>query len=414
MKGPDYNDLSMQVDSKARILTINSGSSSLKVAVFEIGQGESLILSGRVERIGIDPSTYEIYGAGKEQLAREEVHLPDHPAAIRKLFGYLKSQPATEQLDAVGHRVVHGGAKYHHPERITPGLTEELRKLIPLAPNHLPSEIQAIEAIGKLYPGLTQVACFDTAFHRSMPNVAQWYGLPRHFEEEGILRYGFHGLSYEYILSRLRTEVGDEVADGRVIVAHLGNGCSMAAVHHGKSCDTTMGFTPTSGLVMSTRCGDLDPAVVLHLMESYGMDRKQVHALITQKSGLLGVSGFSSDMQELLHREDRDSAAAEAVELFCYRARKHAAALTAALGGLDTLVFTGGIGENSPAIRSRICRGLEFLGVDIEAARNQENSEVVSSDGSRVTVRVIKTNEELMIARHTRSLVGSRETVAGS
>jgi acetate kinase len=273
----------------------------------------------------------------------------------------------------------------------------------------LPHEIDAVKEFSRFYPGMKQVACFDTAFHRTMPEVAQLYALPAEVRRHGIARYGFHGLSYEYILSELRRETGVEAAGGRVIVAHLGNGASMAAFRGGRSMDTTMGFTPAGGLVMSTRTGDLDPGVIVYLLKERRIDASLLNRMVNKQSGLLGVSGISSDMKELLDKEPADVRAANAVELFCYVAKKFLGALAAVLGGLDTLILTGGIGENSPPIRERICRGMEFLGIRLDTDRNNRNAGVISGDSGPVTVRVMKTNEELMIARHTFHLL--RETM---
>jgi acetate kinase len=369
-----------------------------------MASAENLVLSGRIERIGLHAATFKAGGADGAPLPinMQSTDLPNHEAAFKVLFTWLQQQAAAKNLDAVGHRVVHGGAKYSHPQRITTELAADLEKLVPLDPEHLPHEIKAMEAIGRLFPALTQVACFDTAFHHDMPRLAQIYPLPRQFESEGMRRYGFHGLSYEFIMDELRRTAGAAVADGRVVVAHLGNGASMAAVRHGQSVDTTMGLTPTGGLVMSTRTGDLDPAVILYLLREKGLTVHAVNDLVNRQAGLLGVSGTSSDMADLLTCEAKDPHAAEAVGLFCYQAKKLLAGLVAVLGGLDTLIFTAGIGENAPAIRARICSDLAFLGIQVDPSRNNANAPIISPDDGAVVVRVMKTNEELMIARHTR------------
>ena len=353
-----------------RILTINSGSSSVKFALFHMGQSETLVLSGRMERIGLSAGVFKAKGADGATLVERPLDLPDHAAAFKALFAWLQDQAAAKNLEAVGHRIVHGGSEHTQPQRITPQLVASLRDLIPLAPDHLPHEIEAIEVVSRSYPSLAQVACFDTAFHAEMPRLAKIYALPRQFEGEGIRRYGFHGLSYEYILSELKSDAGPEAADGRVVMAHLGNGSSMAAVRGGRSVDTTMGFTPTGGLVMSTRSGDLDPGVILYLLREKGLTSSEVDELVNQRAGLLGVSGTSSDMADLLARETADPHAAEAVELFCRQAKKFLASFAGVLGGLDTLIFTAGIGENAPSIRWRICKDLAFLGVHIDPDRN--------------------------------------------
>jgi acetate kinase len=395
----------MDNEQQLRILTLNSGSSSLKFALYELDQAETLVASGAAERIGLKAGLFHVSDASGNILVDQTQDLPDHDAALGTLFKWLADSAPGQDLDAVGHRVVHGGPNYSQPQVITPDLVEALKALIPLAPDHLPHEVKAIQAVRRALPKLKQIACFDTAFHRHMPVVAQMYALPRHFRHEGIVRYGFHGLSYEYIMQELRKESGAQAAEGRVIIAHLGSGASMAAVWRGKSVDTTMGFTPVGGLVMGTRSGDLDPGVLLYLLEERGMRPSTLSDMLNEHSGLLGVSGLSPDMQDLLSREAQNAHAAEAVALFCYRAKKHLGALAAVLSGLDTLVFTGGIGQNAPVIRQRICQGMEFLGIHLDPDRNAANASVISRADSPVAVRVIKTNEELMIARHTGRLV---------
>jgi acetate kinase len=393
-----------------QILTINSGSSSVKVALYRMERAETLTLSGGVERIGLKGGLFHLVNGQGESVVDQHLDLPDHDAALKTLLEWLQGHDALGRtIDAVGHRVVHGGRQYNQPHLVSPELIAALKELVPLAPAHLPHEVKAIQAVARCCPGLLQVVCFDTAFHRHMPDVAQAYALPRHLRHAGIIRYGFHGLSYEYILQELRVEAGPEVADGRIIVAHLGNGASMAAVRHGKSIDTTMGFTPTGGLVMGTRSGDLDPGVVLYLIEERGMSPAAVDEMLNEHAGLVGVSGLSSSMKDLLACEDEDFHAAEAVSLFCYQAKKFLGALTAALGGLDTLIFTAGIGENAPAVRGRICEGLEFLGIRLAPDRNDANAPVISRDDSPVAVRVMHTNEALMIARHTRDVISQQE-----
>jgi acetate kinase len=384
-----------------RILTINSGSSSIKFSLYRMGNVETQMLSGSARGIGLASGLFHIEDAdGKAEIERK-LSLRDHGAALHEIISWLHGKAVDGDLDAVGHRLVHGGSAYAEPLLITAGVLTALNELIPFAPDHLPHEIHAIKEFTRSYPGLKQVACFDTAFHRTMPLVAQRYALPREVGRHGVLRYGFHGLSYEYILSELRKTEGPETADGRVIIAHLGNGASMAAFRRGKSMDTTMGFTPAGGLVMSTRSGDLDPGVIVYLLTDRGMDAAAVNRMVNNQAGLLGVSGISSDMKVLLDEAQRNPHAAEAVELFCYQARKFLGALSAVLGGLDTLIFTGGIGENAPSIRERICKDTEFLGIRFDNDLNRENASIISRNGSPATVRVIKTNEELMIARHT-------------
>ena len=387
------------------ILVVNSGSSSLKFALFETDGREALVLSGRLERIGLEHGTFHVRdAAGRTLVDQTDEKLPDHPAAIGRLLDWLAQAGYSQNLDAAAHRVVHGGRRHSQPQRVTPELIAELKSLVPLASNHLPGALAAIEALIRAHPSLAEIACFDTAFHRQMPDVAQRYPLPKKYADEGVLRYGFHGLSYEYVLQELAKTAGAN-ADGRLVIAHLGNGASMAAVHQGRGIDTTMGFTPTGGLVMGTRSGDLDPGLPLYLLEQRGMTPAELHELLNRQSGLVGVSGLSSDMQDLLRRETQDADAALAIELFCYQARKFIGALAAALGGLDELIFTGGIGENAAAVRARICAGLAFLGVAADPARNAAGEAVISPADGRVVVRVLKTNEELMMARHADRLL---------
>ncbi len=383
------------------VLTINSGSSSIKFGLYQVEELETRILTGSLERIGLRAGIFRIAKADDTHLVDEHLQLRDHKDALDTLFAWLEENEPEKVLDAVGHRVVHGGPAYARPHLVTPTLVDNLRNLTHLAPNHLPHEIKAIQATSSTYPDLPQVACFDTAFHRSMPILAQIYGLPRHYQHEGIMRYGFHGLSYEYILQELRKEAGQEAAEGRVVIAHLGNGASMAAVSGGRSVDTTMGLTPAGGLVMSTRSGDLDPGVPIYLMEEKGLEPSGLNELVNRQAGLLGVSGTTSDMKDLLAHEDQDPHARQAVDLFCYQAKKSLGALVAVLGGLDTLIFTGGIGENAPDVRQRICHGLNYMGIQLNARANNKNAPLVSQQNSPVAVRVMNTDEDLMIARHT-------------
>jgi acetate kinase len=386
------------------ILTVNTGSSSLKAALYPVSDLSRRDISIDVRRIGLSGGSFRASTAAGVVLADQQVQLPDHPAALDALLGWLSQRDPAPSLAAVGHRVVHGGRRYSRPQRVTPALLAALRSLIPLDPLHLPQAIQAVEAVGDAFPQVPQVACFDTSFHRSMPRVAQMLALPHDLQELGVVRYGFHGLSYEYIMEELR-RLDPAGASGRVVIAHLGNGASMAAVQDGRSVDTTMGMTPTGGLVMGTRCGDLDPGALLFLLQEQGMSPDQLNALVNRQAGLLGVSGCSADMQDLLQREADDPAAADAVALFCYQAKKFLGALAATLGGLDTLVFTGGIGEHAAPVRQRVCAGLGFLGLELDAARNESGEPVISGENSAVTVRVIATDEDLTIARHTASLL---------
>jgi len=382
----------------ARILTINGGSSSLKFALYEAVKPLQRGLYGIVDRIGLSGTNLVFHEANGNPQARRELIAADHKSAANSLLDWLETQHDFTSVKTVGHRVVHG-MKHTEPEIVTPELLAELHRISPYAPDHLPREIELIEAFRQRHPQLPQLACFDTAFHQSMPRVAKLLPIPRRFDAKGIQRYGFHGLSYAFLLEEL-DRLGDPAAKtGRVILAHLGNGASLAAVRHGKSIDTSMGFTPTAGLVMSTRSGDLDPGLAPYLARTEQMTTQQFYDMVNHKSGLLGVSETSSDMRDLCAIEATDVRAAEAVALFCYQAKKWIGAYAAALGGLDTLVFAGGIGENAPLVRARICEGLGILGIELDAPRNAKNSVKISTDASRVTVRVIRTDEELMIAR---------------
>ena len=381
-----------------RILTINGGSSSIKFALYQVGEPLKRGLYGTIDRIGLTRTNLTFHDADGKPAASRQLAAPDHKSAANYLMDWLEDQSSFESVRAVGHRVVHG-MQHTAPELVTQELLEELHRISPNDPDHLPREIELIETFRQRHPKLPQVACFDTAFHQTMPRVAKLLPIPRRFDAKGIQRYGFHGLSYAYLMEEL-ARLGDPAASkGRVILAHLGNGASMAAVLDGKSIDTSMCFTPTAGLVMSTRTGDLDPGLAPYLARTEQMTTKQFYEMVNHKSGLLGVSEASSDMRDLLDHEKQDVRAAEAVALFCYQAKKWIGAYAAALGGLHTLVFAGGIGENAPGVRARICEGLSFLGIELNEPRNEETAAVISSDASRVTVRVIRTDEELMIAR---------------
>ncbi len=389
-----------------RILTINGGSSSIKFALFEAGDSLQRILEGGIERIGLPEASLRVQGINPADNFSRPVTAPDHAVAVEILMDWIEEQGGRDALTAVGHRVVHGGPKYNEPQRITAEMIAELRRLSPFDPEHLPEEILLTEAFHRRFPDLNQVACFDTAFHHDLPRVACLLPIPRRYEAQGIRRYGFHGLSYEFLMEEL-ARLGDPAAGkGRVILAHLGNGASLAAVRDGKSIDTSMGFTPTAGVTMSTRSGDLDPGLVWYLARSEKMSAKQFNEMVNFQSGLLGLSETSSDMRDLLKSESRDVRAAEAVALFCYQIRKSIGAYAAALGGLDTLVFSGGIGENAPVIRARICDGLGFLGIELEEKQNAANEGVISTASSRVAVRVIHTDEELTIARSVCRVIG--------
>ncbi len=381
------------------ILTINGGSSSIKFALFEVGPSLERILAGGIERIGLPDATLRVKGLNQVDNFSRLVMAPDHTVAVGVLMDWIEERVGSVGLTAVGHRLVHGGPKYSDPQLITEKMVEELRQLKAFDPEHLPEEIQLTEAFHRRFPELPQVACFDTAFHKDLPRVAHLLPIPRRYEAQGVRRYGFHGLSYSFLTGELARVAGAEAVQGRVILAHLGNGTSLAAVRHGKPVDTSMSFTPTAGVPMGTRSGDLDPGLVWYLASTESLDAKQFNEMVNFRSGLLGVSETSSDMRDLLDRETQDIRAAEAVALFCYQVKKWIGAFAAALGGVDTLVFAGGVGENAPLIRSRICDGLGFLGIELEEKQNVTNAGVISTAASRVAVRVIPTDEELMIAR---------------
>src|ERR671914_712999 len=373
-----------------RLLTINTGSSSLKAALYRLREDttETPELRAEASRIGGQGGGMRLADDRGEILDERRDDLPDHSAALDALMSRLRDRGLDrDDLAAVGHRIVHGGDRHREPQRVTPELVADLRALVPIDPNHLPQAIAAIEAVGRAYPAVPQVACFDTAFHSRMPRVARLYALPSRFAEKGIIRYGFHGLSYEYVMEELR-RLDREAASGRVVVAHLGNWASMAAVRGGVGVDTTMGVTPTGGALVGTRSGDLDPSVPLFLLEERGMSPTQVSDLLNKQAGLLGVSGTSADMRDLLDREAYDGRAAEAVALFCYQAKKFLGALAAALGGLDAFVFTGGIGQHSAPVRERVSQGLEFLGIRLDPDRNAAHAPVIPRDAAAVIVRV--------------------------
>ena len=384
--------------TSAYILTINGGSSSIKFALYEAVIPLKRGLHGTVDRIGLSGTNLSCVDADGKPQDTLQLTAADHKSAANSLLDWLEKQPDFKTAKAVGHRVVHG-MKHTEPELVTPELLAELHRISPYDPDHLPREIELLEVIRQRHPQLAQLACFDTAFHQTMPRVAKLLPIPRRYDTKGIQRYGFHGLSYAYLIEEL-ARLGDPAAKtGRVILAHLGNGASMAAVLDGKSIDTSMCFTPTAGLVMSTRSGDLDPGLAPYLARTEQMTTQQFYDMVNHKSGLLGVSETSSDMRDLLNREKQDVRAADAVALFCYQAKKWIGAYAAALGGLDSFVFAGGIGENAPLVRARICEGLNHLGIELNQARNLTNVGLISTDSSLVPVRVIRTDEELMIAR---------------
>jgi acetate kinase len=391
------------------VLTLNGGSSSIRFAIFETSSGKRSY-SGRIERIGLRGTNLFHVDAAGVSSPPLKVKTSDHSSVADFLIGWLEQQVFFPSIQAVGHRVVHG---MHHtaPERITPKLLAELHRITPYDSVHLPREIELIEALQKRRPKLPQIACFDTAFHQTMPRVAKLLPIPRRYAAKGVERYGFHGLSYAYLMEELG-RIGDPTAKrGRVILAHLGNGASLAAVRDGKSIDTSMGFTPAAGLVMSTRSGDLDPGLLSFLSRREKMTPAQFEHMVNHESGLLGVSETSSDVRDLLAREVEDVRAAEAILLFCYQVKKWIGAYAAALGGVDTLVFAGGIGENAPLIRERICAGLDFLDLHVDRRRNAKNAALISPDKVRVKVRIICSDEELMIARSVCRVLGLGHSV---
>lgn len=372
----------------------------MKFAMYRLSESEEMIVEGAVERIGLPGGWLWLKDAHGKRLADRHDDFPAHKDAVKAMFAVAMEEHRLPDPDGVGHRLVHGGPDHIAPEKVTPELMHDLRSLISWAHLHLPGELKSIDAFAEHYPGLSQVACFDTAFHSRMPEIAKWLPIVRSLRHEGIYRYGFHGLSYEYVTSTLK-----EALQGRVIIAHLGNGASMAALKNGLPQDTTMGFTALGGLMMGTRSGDLDPGILLYLLDEKGYDARQLERLLHYRSGLMGVSGISSDMKTLLEKQAEEPHAAQAIELFCHIARKHIGALSATIGGLDTLVFTGGIGERAAAVRWMICQGLDFLGISLDHEKNEVRADIISTDKSPCTVRVIHTNEDLMIARHTRNLL---------
>lgn len=386
------------------ILTINGGSSSIKFAVFASSDLERLY-SGQFSRIGLANAELESADHRANQTETCAIAAPDHASCIPLLKEWLAQRVEWKDLQVVGHRIVHGGPRFAKPERVTDSLLGELEKISPYAPEHLPVELSLIRAFAAHDANVPQFVCFDTAFHRTLPRTAQMLPIPRRYFTRGVMRYGFHGLSYQYLMSELERVAGRGAARGRVILAHLGNGASMAAVREGKSVDTSMAFTPTAGLVMSTRSGDIDPGLVAYLARSEDVSPQEFYEIVHAYSGLRGISETSSDMRDLLEREHSDERAADAIAIFCRQAKKFIGAYAAVLGGLDTLIFAGGIGEKSAVIRQRICEELEFLSIEIDTTRNEANAPIISTDAARVKVRVMKTDEEVEIARAVSRMV---------
>ncbi len=390
------------------VLTINAGSSSIRFAIFGAGEPPTRLLQGKMDRIGSGDASLTV-GQGDSTPTQIKADIKDSAAAIGFLLDWLESQPLFKTLSGVGHRVVHG-MLHSAPERVTAALLDELKSIVPFDPEHMPREIELIEALQRRYSRLPQAACFDTAFHRSMPRVATQLPIPRRYATKGVQRYGFHGLSYTYLMRELARLGDPAAAQGRVILGHLGSGASLAAVRDGRCIDTSMGFTPTAGLVMGTRSGDLDPGLMSYLALTEAMDTMQFQTMVNHQSGMLGVSESSADVRDLLERESSDPRAAEALALFCYQAKKWIGSFAAALGGVDTLVFAGGIGENAAPVRKRICDGLNFLGIEIDESANGRNAARISTDAGSVAVRVIRTDEEAVIAELSFPLLGLEST----
>jgi acetate kinase len=385
------------------ILTLNGGSSSIKFALFQAGPVLGRLLSGHVDQIGSANPHLDLTDHITGKTEHRPIAVSGDLAIVQILTQLLEGRMDFGDIGGVGHRIVHGGSRYTDPQIITEDLLMYLDQITPYDPEHLETEIGLIRAIAQAYPRLLQVACFDTAFHQKMPQVAKILPIPRRYFDRGVRRYGFHGISYAYLMDELQRVDSEAVTHSRIILAHLGNGASMAAIQDGVSIDTSMGFTPTAGLVMGSRTGDLDPGLTAYLTRTEKMTPEQFYKMANFESGLLGVSETSSNMQELLERERDDPRAAEAISLFCYQAKKYIGAYAAVLSGLDTLVFSGGIGENAASIRLRTCAGLDHLGIDLDESLNNANAPVISSTKSRVTVRVIKTDEEIQIAHSVRS-----------
>ncbi len=394
------------------VVALNMGSSTLKFAAYRCEDEPVQVVSGVVDRFGFQDSTVIWIRDGSQHVDRLPTSESDLASCLKVLWAILTEANGGADVDAVVHRVVHGGPEYSEPHVITTELLQKLRLFSPLAPEHLPAEIDLIETLRKLFPELVQIACFDTAFHHDLPTVTRILPIPRRYERLGVRRYGFHGLSYTYLLEELKRRAGPEVANGRVILAHLGNGASLAAVRDGRCLDTSMGFTPAAGLVMGSRSGDLDPGLFAYLARTESMTADQFDELVNQQSGMLGVSEKSSDMRELLALEESDLQAADAVSLFCYQAKKWIGSFAAVLGGVDAIVFSGGIGEHCESIRSRICEGLSFLGISLNQSSNSKHSTLISASDSQVSVYAIKTDEELLMARLANTLLATLRPTA--
>ena len=388
------------------VLAINGGSSSIKFAAYRMSDPPKRRLDGSVDRIGTREAKFLVHDASANGQESRDLGDIDQAQVADFLIDWLDHRLGVASIDAFGHRVATGGVNYVDPQPVTDAMIAELRHISAFAPEHLPFEITLIDRFRRRVSDRPHVVCFDTTFHRDMPAVARILPIPRRLYAKGVVRYGFHGLSYAYLMETLAREAGPEAAHGRVILAHLGNGASLAAVHHGKSVDTTMAFTPAAGVPMSRRSGDIDPGLVGYLASTEGMTAEAFNDMVNQQSGLVGVSEASGDVRDLLAREAGDTRAAEALALFCYEVKKRIGGYAAALGGVDTLIFAGGIGENAGAIRARICERLDFLGLELDDGRNAAGESVISSAASRVAVRVMRTNEEIMIAKTTARVLG--------
>ncbi len=396
--------------SSGNILVINSGSSSIKFAIFsntEKSQDPTLISRGKIDSIGTGKALFRVKDCNENMLidrtiSHQNKEIVSHEYVFNELFQWLEESKSNQKIIGIGHRIVHGGPLYYKPELIDDKLMQALDKLVPLAPLHQPHNLNAVKILAKLKPDLPQIACFDTGFHHMQADIPRMFALPKEFWDAGVRRYGFHGLSYEYISSVLPFYLGNK-AEARIVIAHLGNGASMCAIHHRKSIATTMGFTALDGLPMGTRCGTLDPGVILYFLQEQQMRAEQISDLLYNNSGLRGVSGLSNDVRELL--ADGSKEATTAIDLFIYRINREIGSLTAALGGLDSLIFTAGIGANAASIRTKVCHQARWLGIEIDEIANQHNKLLISTIDSPVSVWVIPTNEELMIARHTHLLI---------
>lgn len=385
------------------LLTVNAGSSSVKFTVFRGDDISNAVFTASVENIGQVASLVTVNGSVKS------VDATTYTTAIKLLIGALTEEIPLGSITAVGHRIVHGGPNYYKPQLITSQLLDDLRTLVAFDPEHLPAQLSLIEVFARQLADVPQVACFDTAFHHDLPTSAQLLPIPRRFAAEGIRRYGFHGLSYDFIVTELRRVEGEAAANGKVIIAHLGSGASLVGLKDGKSVDTTMGMTPASGIPMSTRSGDLDPGLALYLQCTQGYTLDKFNHMVNFESGLLGISETTADMRKLLELEDHDERAKEAIDLFCYQVKKSIGGLAASLGGINTLVFTGGMGENAPKVRAKICEGLEFLGVMLDQGQNQQSARLISASTSQAGVHVIHTNEAITIARQTSEIVSNKK-----